>query len=245
MTTAEAIVEELPAVVADRVEMTYGAGATEVHALRGLSLVVPRSQFLVVRGRSGSGKSTLLHVLAGLRRPSAGRVTIGGTEIQNLSESEAARFRRRKVGLVYQFFNLVPTLSVEHNIALPLLMDGFYISQVRDQVVALMERLEISGYQRRATSELSGGEMQRVAIARAVIANPVLVLADEPTGNLDSTTGRGVLALFREICDERDATLVMMTHDAEATAYADRVIVLRDGRIDEDSGPVLGEGTSR
>jgi len=219
--------------------MTYGTGPNAVTALRGLSIEIPRGQFVVVRGRSGSGKSTLLHVLAGLRRPSSGRVVIGGTEVQDLSESDAARFRRRKVGLVYQFFNLVPTLSVEHNIALPLLMDGYYISQVRDRVAALTERLEIRGYERRATTELSGGEMQRVAIARAVIANPVLVLADEPTGNLDSTTGRTVLALFREICDERDATLVMMTHDAEATAYADRVIVLQDGQIAEDSGPLV------
>ena len=225
--------------------MMYGTGAKAVTALREISIAIPCGQFVVVRGRSGSGKSTLLHVLAGLRRPTAGRVVIGGTEVQNLSESEAARFRRRKVGLVYQFFNLVPTLGVEHNIALPLLMDGYSIAQVRERVSALMERLEIGGYERRATTELSGGEMQRVAIARAVIANPVLVLADEPTGNLDSTTGRTVLALFREICDERGATLVMMTHDAEATAYADRVVVLHDGQIEEDGLPTVRQREQR
>ena len=225
--------------------MMYGTGAKAVTALREISIAIPCGQFVVVRGRSGSGKSTLLHVLAGLRRPTAGRVVIGGTEVQNLSESEAARFRRRKVGLVYQFFNLVPTLGVEHNIALPLLMDGYSIAQVRERVSALMERLEIGGYERRATTELSGGEMQRVAIARAVIANPVLVLADEPTGNLDSTTGRTVLALFREICDERGATLVMMTHDAEATAYADRVVVLHDGQIEEDGLPLVRQRDHR
>lgn len=230
---------EHAAVIAENIVMTFGSGASAVTALRGISIDIPHGQFVVVRGRSGSGKSTLLNVLAGLRRPTGGRVSIGGTELQDLTEGAAARFRRRKVGLVYQFFNLVPTLSVEHNIALPLLMDGYFISQVHDRVAALTERLDIRGYERRATTELSGGEMQRVAIARAIIANPVVVLADEPTGNLDSTTGRAVLALFREICDERHATLVMMTHDAEATAYADRVIVLQDGRIAEDSGAMV------
>ncbi len=238
MTPAQFTEGATAAVVADALTMVYGSAPTTVHAIRELSLEIPSGQFVVVRGRSGSGKSTLLHLLAGLRRPTSGRVVIGGTEVQDLSESAAARFRRRKVGLVYQFFNLVPALSVEHNIALPLLMDGYYISQVRDRVAELTDRLEIRGYEHRSTNQLSGGEMQRVAIARAVIANPVLVLADEPTGNLDSTTGRSVLALFREICDERGATLVMMTHDAEATAYADRVIVLQDGRIAEDSGPI-------
>jgi len=223
------------AVWADGVEMVYGAGASAVRALRGLSLVVPRGQFVIVRGKSGSGKTTLLHVLAGLRRPTAGRVSVGGVQVQGLSEGRSARFRRRHIGLVYQFFNLVPTLSVEHNVALPLLMDGRHIAQVRPRVASLLERLEIGGFGKRDTAQLSGGQMQRVAIARAIIAEPVIVLADEPTGNLDSETGRAVLRLFRELCDERGMTLVMMTHDAEAATYADRVIALRDGAIHEDS----------
>jgi putative ABC transport system ATP-binding protein len=225
-----------PAIAAEDVEMVYGAGASSVRALSGLSLFVPRGQFVIVRGRSGSGKTTLLHVIAGLRRPTAGRVAVGGTEVQRLSESDSARFRRRHIGLVYQFFNLVPTLSVEHNVALPLLMDGRHIRELRPRVASLLERLEIGGAGARDTSQLSGGQMQRVAIARAIIAEPVLVLADEPTGNLDFDTGRSVLRLFRELCDERGMTFVMMTHDAEAAAYADRVIVLRDGAICEDSG---------
>jgi putative ABC transport system ATP-binding protein len=216
--------------------MVYGAGPSAVTALRGLSLRVPRGQFVVVRGKSGSGKTTLLHLLSGLRRPSAGRIRVGGVEVADLSEGDSARFRRRHVGLVYQFFNLVPTLSVEHNIALPLLMDGRHIRELRARVDGLMERLGIPGFGARETTQLSGGQMQRVAIARAIVAEPAIVLADEPTGNLDHETGRSVLRLFRELCDERGTTLLMMTHDAEATAWADRVIALRDGAIQEDSG---------
>jgi putative ABC transport system ATP-binding protein len=226
-----------PAISVEAVDVVYGTGGASVRALRGLSLEVPRAQFVVVRGRSGSGKTTLLHVVAGLRRPSAGRVSVGGTALHALSEGDSARFRRRHIGLVYQFFNLVPTLSVEHNVALPLLLDGHGIAAVRDRVEALLARLGIAGHGARGTGELSGGQMQRVAIARALAAEPVLVLADEPTGNLDSETGRAVLALFRELCDERGTTFVMMTHDAEAAAFADRVVVLRDGAVAEDSCP--------
>ncbi len=227
-----------PTVVTDALEMVYGTGSAALHAINKVSLSVPAGQFLVVRGRSGSGKTTLLHLMAGLRRPSAGRVRIGHTEIHKLSEAQSARFRRRHIGLVYQFFNLVPTLSVVHNIALPLLMDGYYIAQVRTKVRKLMERLEIEGCEAQKTHELSGGEMQRVAIARALVADPLLLLADEPTGNLDSYTGSSVLALFRELCDERGVTTVLMTHDIEATAYADRVVVLRDGEVEEDTGVI-------
>ncbi|HTO71036.1 MAG TPA: ABC transporter ATP-binding protein [Myxococcota bacterium] len=223
-----------PAVVAEDVCVTYGAGDSGVRALRALSLVVPRAQFVVVRGRSGSGKTTLLHVVAGLRRPDTGRVAVGGTELSRLSEGESARFRRRHIGLVYQFFNLVPTLSVEHNVALPLLLDGWTIPRVRGRVEALLARLGLPGHGARAAGELSGGQMQRVAIARALVAEPVLVLADEPTGSLDSETGRSVLALFRELCDERGTAFVMMTHDLDAAAFADRVVELRDGALERD-----------
>jgi len=225
-----------PAVSVESVSVVYGAGAASVHALRELSLEVSRAEFVVVRGRSGSGKTTLLQVVAGLRRPSAGRVRVGGTALHALSEAESARFRRRQIGLVYQFFNLVPTLSVQHNVALPLLLDGKSIGAVRDRVEALLARLGIAGLGARATNELSGGQMQRVAIARALAAEPVLVLADEPTGNLDTETGRSVLALFRELCDERGTAFLMMTHDSEAAAFADRVVVLRDGAIGEEGG---------
>jgi putative ABC transport system ATP-binding protein len=215
--------------------MVYGEPPTQVWALRNLSLEVPPGQFLVVLGRSGSGKTTLLYLLAGLRKPTAGQVFLGDIDLARLSESESARFRRRNLGVVYQFFNLVPSLTMEQNIALPLLMDGFYLSQVRDRVHALAERLAITHRIGHPIQTLSGGEMQRVAIARAVVADPVLIVADEPTGNLDSQNGAEVLALMRELCTERGITTVMMTHDLEATTYADRVITLRDGQIEEDS----------
>ena len=173
-------------------------------------------------------------MVAGLRRPTSGRVRVAGAELQE-TEADSARFRRRHVGLVYQFFNLVPTLSVEHNVALPLLMDG---NRRRSAAEGgeLIERLGLGGFGARDTAQLSGGQMQRVAIARAIVADPVLVLADEPTGNLDSETGRAVLRLFRELCDERGMTLLMMTHDGEAAAYADRVVALRDGAVHEAAG---------
>ena len=225
----------VPAVDAVELEMIYGQGDAQVRALEKLTLHVDSGQFLVVLGKSGSGKTTLLYLLAGLRRPTAGRVLIGDVEINSLSEAESARFRRRNLGVVYQFFNLVPSLSLEQNIALPLLMDGYYLSQVRDRVRVLTHRLGIDHRIDHPIQTLSGGEMQRVAIARAVVANPVLIVADEPTGNLDSQNGAEVLALLRELCSERGITTIMMTHDLGATSYADRVIALRDGRIEEDS----------
>ena len=234
MTTTPCGGESPPAVQAVDVAMVYGRGPSAVTALHGLCLRVPRGQFVIVRGKSGSGKTTLLQLLSGLRRPTAGRIRVGGVELQGLSEADSARFRRRHIGLVYQFFNLVPTLSVEHNIALPLLMDGQHIRALRSRVEALAARLGIAGFGARDTTQLSGGQMQRVAIARALVADPLLVLADEPTGNLDHETGRAVLRLFRELCDERGTTLLMMTHDAEAAAWADRVIELRDGAVADD-----------
>ena len=235
----------VPAVQAEALELAYGEGARRVHALRKLTLRVPAGQLLVVRGKSGSGKTSLLHVMAGIRKPDAGRVLIGDVNLLELSESDATQFRRRNIGIVYQFFNLIPTLDVEHNIALPLLLDGYRLSQIHGRVRALIARLGIEHRGSHGVQQLSGGEMQRVAIARAVIANPVLVLADEPTGNLDSENGAEVLSLLRELCDERGATTIVMTHDAEATAYADRVISLRDGEVHEDSGPLRPQRGAR
>ena len=222
---------------AEALEMTYGEGPAQVRALRKLNLDVPAGQFLVVRGRSGSGKTTLFHLLAGMRKPSSGRVLIGETEVNALSEREAARFRRRRVGLVYQFFNLVPILDVTENIALPLLLDGHSLREVRPLVQSLMERLGIADRADHPVRKLSGGEMQRVAIARAVIGNPGLLLADEPTGNLDELNAARVLALIEELCRERGITIIMMTHDVGAMDHCDRMIKLRDGEIEEDLGP--------
>ena len=219
---------------AEALDMVYGDGETQVHALRGLSLAVPGGQFLVVRGRSGSGKSTLFHLVAGMKQPTSGRVCVGDVEVNALTEAESARFRRRNVGLVYQFFNLVPMLDVVENIALPLLLDGRRLSDCLPRVRELMERLGIAGRSHLEVNKLSGGEMQRVAIARALVGNPGLVLADEPTGNLDDRNASEVLDLLTELCRENGTTIMMMTHDASATERADRAITLRDGRIEQD-----------
>jgi putative ABC transport system ATP-binding protein len=225
--------EGLP-VRTEALEMTYGAGEAQVRALRGLSLAISGGQFVVVRGRSGSGKTTLFHLIAGLAQPSAGRVLIGDTEMSRLGEADSARYRRRNIGLVYQFFNLVPVLDVVENVALPLMLDGKHLTDSLPRVEALLRRLGIEERATHSVSKLSGGEMQRVAIARALIGDPGLVLADEPTGNLDDRNADEVLDLLTELCRERGITIVMMTHDASATARADRVLTLRDGAIEQD-----------
>ncbi len=224
------------AVRAHALEMTFGEGRSEVRALRDIDLVVPEGQFLSVMGPSGSGKSTLLHLLAGLRRPTSGQVWIGEREVGAMSDDEAARFRRRNVGLVFQFFNLIPTLSLVQNVCVPLLLEGHRLRTLHDRVDELLQLLGILDRKDHALSELSGGEIQRVAIARALIANPKVVLADEPTGNLDTRTGDGILALMSELSRTQGATIIMMTHDQNATSYSDRVLTLQDGRVADDSG---------
>jgi putative ABC transport system ATP-binding protein len=224
-----------PEIAAERLSMVYGSGPAAVRALDEVDLFVPSGQFVCVLGRSGSGKSTLLHLLAALQRPTRGSVRVGPTDVHALDLDEAARWRRRNVGLVHQFFNLLPTLSVVQNVGAPLLLDGQRLRHVRARVDQLLDRLGVLDRSEHALDQLSGGELQRIAIARALIANPGLLLADEPTGNLDSATGGEVLALFRELATEQRTTTLLMTHDLAATSYADRVITLRDGRIDQDT----------
>jgi len=222
-------------------EMVYGEEEPKVRALSSLDLTIPGGQFLVVRGRSGSGKSTLFHLLAGMKKPTSGSVMVGKTLVNELTEAESARFRRHHIGLVYQFFNLVPMLDVIENIALPLLLDGRRLSDAMPRVNALMERLGIAGRADHEVTKLSGGEMQRVAIARALVGDPGLVLADEPTGNLDDRNAAEVLDLLTGLCRENGVTIVMMTHDPGATERADRVITLRDGHVEQDllTNPVV------
>jgi putative ABC transport system ATP-binding protein len=215
-------------------EQVYPLGGSRVHALRGVDITVPAGQFVVVRGSSGSGKTTLFHALAGLERPTRGRIRIGETELQTLASSDADRFRRRHIGLVFQFFNLIPSLTVEMNVALPLLLDGRRLPALRDRVGEICDRLRIGHRRSHSPHQLSGGEMQRVAIARALIVDPKVLLADEPTGNLDSRTAHDVFGLLREQAHEHGATTIVMTHEPGATAYADRVIEMRDGRIASD-----------
>jgi len=223
-----------PPLVGSGLVKTYRSGGSEVRAIDDVDVAVDRGEFLCVMGPSGSGKSTLLHVLAGLVRPDAGTVRIAGTPIHELPDAEAARFRRRHVGLIFQFFNLVPTLTVEENVALPLLLDGRRLPQVRDRIAPLAAFLGLEGRLAESPTRLSGGEMQRVAIARALLVEPDLLLADEPTGNLDSKAGEEVLALLRRACDERGATTLLVTHDLRGSSYADRVLVLQDGRVADD-----------
>ena len=207
----------------------YGQGETAVEALRGVSLTVGAGELVAIMGPSGSGKSTLMHILAGLDRPSEGRVWIGETEVGDLGDTELTRLRRRQVGFVFQFFNLLPMLTAEENILLPLSLAGEkpdrgWLEQLVT-AVGLGERL------RHRPAELSGGQQQRVAIARALVGRPAVVFADEPTGNLDSTSGGEVLALLRDASDRLGQTTVMVTHDAQAATIADRILFLADGRI--------------
>jgi len=223
------------AIVAIHLEKHYRRGGAIVRALDGVDLTIPEGQFAAVMGPSGSGKSTLLHLLGGLERPTAGTVLIGDTDLHRLSGDESARFRRRHIGFVFQFFNLVPTLTAAENVALPLLLEGRRYAAVKDRVERLLETLRLLDRANHAPSELSGGEMQRVAIARALIVEPRVILADEPTGNLDSRTGAEILELLRHACDESGVTIVLVTHDLRAASYADRAVVLRDGCVDSES----------
>lgn len=210
----------------------YGKGETAVCALNGIDLTVTRGEFVAVAGASGSGKSTLLHMLAGVDKPTAGQVLIDGVDVGTLDPTRAALFRRRKVGLIYQFFNLIPTLSVEKNIALPLLLDkrkpdpAFF-----DQ---LIRTLGLEGKRRALPGQLSGGQQQRVAIARALCYRPALLLADEPTGNLDRKNSDEILDLLMLCHRNWGQTILLVTHDEHLAAQADRVITLSDGRIVSD-----------
>jgi putative ABC transport system ATP-binding protein len=218
-----------PAVAAKEVARRYGEGDTAVDALRGVSLEVPRGQLTAVMGPSGSGKSTLMHILAGLDRPTSGSVEIDGTEITRLKDNELTRLRRKHIGFVFQFFNLLPMLTAEENIVLPLTIAGR--KPERAWLEELLATVGLDGRRKHRPAELSGGQQQRVAIARALLARPTVLFADEPTGNLDSATSGEILELVRRSVDELGQTTVMVTHDAGAATIADRVLFLADGHI--------------
>jgi putative ABC transport system ATP-binding protein len=220
------------AVVAQEVARRYGEGEWAVDAVRGVSLDVPTGQFLAVMGASGSGKSTLMHLLAGLDRPTAGRVEIGGRDITEMDDKELTLLRRSHVGFVFQFFNLLPMLTAEENVLLPLEIAGR--KPERPWVESLLERMGLTDRRTHRPSELSGGQQQRVALARAFVTEPTVLLADEPTGNLDSQTSAEVLDLLRDSVHEYGQTTVMVTHDAHAAATADRVAFLADGQLVRD-----------
>ncbi len=214
------------------VRKTYPQGGREVRALDGLTLKLDSGALTAVMGPSGSGKSTLLHLAGGLDLPTGGTVTIDGRSTASMSDDELTLLRRSKIGFVFQFFNLIPTLRVMENVSLPLLLAGARQGDVRAKVEALLDRVGLSARREHFPDELSGGEMQRTAIARALVVEPAIVLADEPTGNLDSATGRGILEILRDVAEREKRTVVMVTHDANAAAFGHRTVHLRDGKLD-------------
>ncbi|MBA2346651.1 MAG: ABC transporter ATP-binding protein [Rubrobacter sp.] len=216
----------------------HGEGSTAVRALDGVSLRFPGGEFAAIMGQSGSGKSTLLHILGALDKPTSGTVTVGGTELSGLSDRKLTLLRRERMGFVFQFFNLIPTLSAEENILLPALISGEKVGRHTRRLEEMLDLVGLTARRNHRPDELSGGEQQRVAIARALIRNPDIVLADEPTGNLDSKTGAGVLDLLKESAARYGQTIIMVTHDPRAAATADRVVFLADGRVvDETRSP--------
>lgn len=225
-------VDSATPLVASTLSKNFRQGASLIHALAGVSLTVQRGEFTAVMGASGSGKSTLLHVMAGLTRPDAGRVFINGQDLALLSDAELTRFRRTHIGLVFQAFNLIPTLTAEENILLPLLA-GHRQREAAGRLEPLLESLGIAGRRRHRPDSLSGGEQQRVAIARALITEPTILLADEPTGSLDSVTGQGLCRLLRDLCNRQHSTIVVVTHEPAVAAWADRIVILRDGQLVE------------
>jgi putative ABC transport system ATP-binding protein len=221
-----------PVVRAAGLTRRYKMGDAFVDALRGVDLVIHRGEFVALVGPSGSGKSTVLNLIGGLDRPTSGQVWIDALELSATDERALTRHRRQHVGFVFQTFNLLPRLTAEENVALPLMFSGVPHKQRLERARALLERVGLAPRLTHRPSQLSGGEQQRVAIARALVGQPALLLADEPTGNLDSTTGGEIMALLQELNQERDLTLLVVTHDPEVAAFADRVVRLRDGRVE-------------
>ena len=207
----------------------YGQGENEVRALDGVSFSVEIGEFVSVIGPSGSGKSTLMHILGGVDRPTDGKVFIDGTDIFSLNEDKLAIFRRRQIGLVYQFYNLMPVLNVDENIALPHLLDGRKLD--KERLDSIVEHLGLSDRRENLPDQLSGGQQQRVSIGRALYSHPAILLADEPTGNLDRKTGEEIMKLFRESNQKNKQTLILITHDESIAMQADRVIGIEDGYI--------------
>jgi putative ABC transport system ATP-binding protein len=216
----------------------FGAGEARVEALRGIDLVIAPGEFVAVMGPSGSGKSTLLHLVGGLDGATTGRVRVGGEDLGSLNDDRLSLLRRQRIGFIFQAFNLLDVLTAQENVALPLLIDGKPEGEANRRAVAALELVDMAARRHHLPGELSGGEQQRVAVARALVTGPLLLLADEPTGNLDSRSGDQVMALMRDLADQHGQTILMVTHNARHAALADRLIRLRDGRVvDEQALP--------
>jgi len=216
------------------VRKIYRQGESEIAALDGITLDIPKGAFAVIMGPSGSGKSTLLHLIGGLDRPSSGDLLVDGRLIGQMADDEVTLFRRTKIGFVFQFFNLLPTLTALENVALPLVLDGVAKAEADRKAEALLGKVGLEARKHHLPEEMSGGEIQRIAVARALAFNPPLLLADEPTGNLDSKNGEAVLSLLREINKNDGCTIVMVTHSQEAASYGERRILLKDGRVERE-----------
>ncbi len=210
----------------------YGKGENEVRALNGVSFSVEKGDFVAIIGPSGSGKSTLLHTLGGVDRPTGGKVLVNGQDVYSRSDEQIAVFRRREVGLIYQFYNLIPVLNVEENMSLPVLLDGRNVN--RDRLRELIRELDLVGREKHLPNQLSGGQQQRVSIGRALMNSPSIVLADEPTGNLDSKNSHEIVELLKRMNHEYNQTLIMITHDESIALQARRIIAIEDGKIVRD-----------
>lgn len=223
---------EMDILKVEHVSKIYGKGETSVKALDDISFSVEQGQFVAIIGPSGSGKSTLLHILGGVDTPTSGKVYVDGNDMYTLNESALAIFRRRQIGLIYQFYNLIPVLNVEENITLPILLDHRKVDQ--NNLSDLVKTLGLSSRLTHLPNELSGGQQQRVSIARALIASPSLVLADEPTGNLDRKNSEEIVTLLKQLHKEKNQTLIVITHDESIALQADRIISIEDGKIVKD-----------
>jgi putative ABC transport system ATP-binding protein len=227
---------------ADGLSKVYGDAAHSVRALNQINLSVTEGEFLAIMGPSGSGKSTLLYMLGGLEQPTSGTVWLRNADLSKLNDDALSEVRRKKLGFVFQFFNLIPVLTARENVAMPLILDGTPRADALQQAEAALGKVGLSGRSTHRPAELSGGEQQRVALARALVTNPALILGDEPTGNLDSRTGDEIVQLLRRVVDEWGRTLIIVTHDPRIAAYADRIVFLKDGQIvDENRLKAKGE----
>ena len=219
-----------PPLCVEHVTKRFRQGTTTIAALKDISLTIERGQFVAIMGASGSGKSTLLHVMAGLTRPDEGRILVDGNDLLAMSDGQLTAFRRRRIGLVFQAFNLIPTLTARNNILLPMLAGGG--GKCADaHLDGLLAQLGLTQRRNSRPDAMSGGEQQRVAIARAMISDPSIILADEPTGSLDSVTGQGICRLLHTLCEEQGRTIVVVTHEPAVAVWAQRIIVLKDGRM--------------
>ena len=227
----------------EKLTKTYGSGATAVTALDRVNLTIREGEFVAIMGPSGCGKSTLLHLLGGLDKPSAGQVLIAGHNLSDLNDDNLTQLRRRKIGFVFQFFNLIPVLNAVENAALPITLDGAKPADAKARATTWLTKFGLADRLHNRPDQLSGGQQQRVAIARALVADPDLILADEPTGNLDTRSSDEIASLLRDVAKEYKRTVVMVTHDPRIAAYADRIIFLKDGKVVDET--ILERKTSK